>query len=66
MTDSLVTIFDNQLSNFQPTEQIAQAFKTFLLDNSSKLFTTSRRDSDNVFRLPLAIIQPDNDKETIG
>ena len=44
--DSLVTIFDNQLSIFQPTEQIAQAFKTFLLKNSSKLFTTSRRDSD--------------------
>ena len=61
VADSLVTIFDNQLSIFQTTERIAQAFKTFLLDNSSKLFTTSRRDSDNMFRLPLAIFQPDNE-----
>ena len=61
MADSLVTIFDNQLSIFQPNEQIAHAFKTFVLNNSSKLFTTSRRDSDNMFRLPLAIFQPDNE-----
>ena len=50
-------MFDNQLSIFQPTEKIAQVFKTFIFKNTSQLFTTSSRDSDNLFRIPLALLQ---------
>ena len=63
VTDSLVTIFDNDLTIFQPTKAIAQVFQQFMNSNVSALFATCSRDTNNLFRLPLYLISNSNNKK---
>ena len=50
--NNLVTIFDDTLLIFWPTTAVAKSFKRFLMSTKSNTLIESKRDVDNLFRIP--------------
>ena len=61
--DNLVTIFDGNLTIFQPTSEVAHAFKAFMDAHRSTILKTYPRDADNLFKFPLESFSTSNHKK---